>query len=253
MFSIICRLCQMADEQIYSGWKQNKWLTDVLGVQSKVEKLHSVFTQCVRKTLSARRDVDGQHVSCLLDALTATEALSPDEIVSTIVSFIVLGYNRVSTASCSALKELTKQSKSQQIIQKEIMQHTLERPSSLGSFERFLLETLRLYPATAYFSKWITEGVPLNGFFIPPNSSVLVYLRGTALDAQIKNPEKFDMDRANPLGNFGDEILVNNLPMTLVKGLVGNVVQKYQLKEAEVKDAIETGTSSKVLISFASL
>jgi cytochrome P450 len=242
----------MADEQIYSGWKQNKWLRDVLGVQSKVEKLRSVFTQCVRKTLSARRDEDGRHVSCLLDELTAREALSPDEIVSTIVSFIVLGYDRVSSASCVALLSLTKQPSLQQVIQKEIRQHTLDCSKSLRSFDHFLLESQRLYPATSCISKWIKEGVPLDGFFIPPNSSVFVYLRGTGLIAQSENSELLNLDRASSYRN-SEEINTNYLPMTLVKALVGIIVQNYQLKEDKFTADIRFGVPTKVLINIASL
>lgn len=214
MLRLLCRLCQLTDEQFSSGWKRHKWLTSLLGVQSRVEKLHNVFAQCVTRALSERREAEGKHVTCLLDALAASETLSHEEIVSTVVSFIVLGYDRVSSASHLALKELSKQTKTQQAIGKEIKQHTLEHPESLKSFDQFLLDSSVLRPETFCFLKWITIGVPLNGFFIPPNASVLFCLR-----------EKYPGVQS-----------ADNLPHTIVKALVGNVVKSFDLNGYKVGD-----------------
>lgn len=236
----------MADQRIYSGWKQNKWLANVLGEESKVAKQQNVLTQCVKKILNEKRVRNSRDVSCLLDVLVTNEELSQDEIAATVVGFIVLGFDRLASTTCFALIELSKQVEAQEKIRREIgenfpieSQAAIKSLKSLGSF---LLETHRLYPAASVIAKWITEGVALSGFFIPPNSSILLYLSGTARDAQrFSNPEKFDTNRRHLNETFGASSHENNMPMTVMKVLVGNLVKNYQLRRGKEEVKIGSG------------
>lgn len=226
----------MADQRVYSGWKQNEWLLNVLGEKSKVAAYRNVLTQRVKKVLNEKRDKSTRQQSCLLDVLVAGKRLSPEEIASTLVGFIVLGYDRLASTTCFALLEISKHSEIQEGIYNEILKAPLDTTNSL--LDNFLLETQRFYPATSVIKKWITEGVPLNGFFIPPNSSVLLYLNGTSRDVQrFEIPDEFDTHRKNLSDTFGGRRHEANFPMTVMKVLLGNLVKKYQLRmEKETVD-----------------
>lgn len=225
IFSIICRLCQLADQRIYSGWKQNKWFSNVLGEESRVAEHRNVLTERVRKVLNEKRE------SCLLDALLAYEGLSRDDVESTVSGFIVLGYDRLASTVCSAMMQLAMSEATQEQLHRD--------PTSL---ENFLLETQRLYPAITVISKWISEGVALNGYFIPPNTSTLLYLHGTGRDVhRFQSPDQFDMNRKNLAETFGASRHETNVPMTVMKALLGNLVRKYQLRMGKDDIRIDSG------------
>lgn len=241
----------MADQRVYSGWKQNKWLSNVLGEEAKVAKCQNVLTQCVKKALDEKRAGDACGSSCLLDVLLSCEGLGQDEIVSTIVGFVILGYDRLASTAGFALMELAKQSEAQEKIRKEVEQRfplgTIQATTSVKSLEAFLLETQRLYPATSVISKWVTEGVPLNGYFVPPNSSVMFYLQGTSREAQrFNSPDKFDVNRHNLNEIFGPNRHELNMPMTVMKVLVGNLVKKYQLRAEKGDVEIGSGLTMRM-------
>lgn len=241
MFSIICRLCQMADQRVYSGWKQNKWLLNVLGAELKVDKCLSVLTQCVMKVLNEKRDESVRDQGCLLDTFVASAVLTQDEIVSTLVGFILLGYDRLAATTCFALSELSRRSQIQEKIHREINVNSIEAMNSLTTLDCFLQETHRLYPATSVVTKWITQGIPLNGFFIPPSSSIILYLHGTGRDEQrFACPDNFDMNRKNLFNTFGEKTHKPNLPMMVMKALLGNLLKQYRLRQE--KKNIEIGS-----------
>ncbi|CRL08036.1 CLUMA_CG020963, isoform A [Clunio marinus] len=257
IFEAAEKLCQMVDQRICSGWKQYKWLSNVLGEESKMLKQKSILTEWVKMVLQTKRDNRDQNVSCLLDALVANRSLTQDEIVSTIVGFIVLGYDRLASATCSALLELSKQVEVQEKIRKEIRNNAIISTNTSQLLETFLMETQRLYPSVSVVNKWITVGIPLNGFFIPPNSSVLLYLYGIGHDAQrFSNPDECDIYRMNLAETYGINRHEFSMPMTVIKVLVGNLLKKYQLREG--KDKVEIGSGlalrmSGVRISIKSL
>ena len=231
----------MADHCVYSGWKQNKWLLNVLGEELKIEKCLSVLTQCVKKVLNEKRDESVRDQGCLLDALLTSGMLSQDEIVSTLVGFIVLGYDRLSSTTCFALSEFAEKSQIQDEIHREIKLSSMEAVNSMTTLDCFLSETHRLYPATSVVTKWITQGIPLNGFFIPPNSSVILYLHGTGRDEQrFQSPDKFDINRRNLHNIFEGKRYEFNLPMMVMKILLGNLVKKYRF--GTEKDKVEIGS-----------
>lgn len=245
IFSIISRLCQLADRRVYSGWARNKWLSDVLGETSKIAKHRNVFTQYVKEVLTEERDGD---VTCLLDALVY-EGLSEDEIASTLLAFIILGYDRLASTTCFALMELSNQHEALKKIRNEINTQidSVQRLESMKSLESFLLETQRLHPVTSVISKWVTEGIPLCGYFIPPNTSVQLYLYGTGRDAyQFSAPEKFDMNRKNLNQVFGankrDE---GSVPMTIMKSLVAHLCVNYQFKMEKENVAVGSGLTMR--------
>lgn len=197
----------------------------MLGEESRVAKHRNVLTERVRKVLNEKRE------SCLLDALLAYEGLSRDDVESTVSGFIVMGYDRLASAVCSALMQLAKNDSIQEKLHRE--------PKSL---ENFLLETQRLHPAVSVISKFIEEGVPLNGYFIPPNTSVLLYLHGTGRDVQrFQSPDQFDMNRKNLAETFGASKHETNVPMTVMKALLGNLVRKYQLRMGKEDIRIDSG------------
>lgn len=239
----------MADQRVYSGWKQNKLLLNVLGEELKVGKCLNVLTQCVKKVLNEKRDESGaRNQCCLLDSLLVCETLSQDEIVSTVLGFIVLGYDRLSSTICFALLEVLKQSQAQVKIYREIKANSIETVNSLTTLDCILRETQRVYPATSVVTKWITQGIPLEGFFIPPNSSVLLYLYGTGRDEKrFQNPDNFNMNRENPCDTFGGKRHHQpNLPMTVMKILLGNLVKKYHLISGKDDVAVGSGVTLRL-------
>lgn len=231
IFSIICRLCQMADQRIYSGWKQNKWFSNVLGEESKVAKHRNVLAERVRKVLNEKRE------SCLLDALLTREGLSQDEVESTVSGFIVLGYDRLASTLCFAIMQLSQNLEAQERIYREFTKN-----HGSEALQSFMLEVQRLFPATPVISKFINEGVALNGYFIPPNTSVLLYLSGTGRDVhRFQLPDQFDMNRKNLAESFGASRLEKNVPMTVMTVLLGNLVRKYQLRMGKEDVRIGSG------------
>jgi cytochrome P450 len=252
IFSIISRLCQMADHRIYSGWRQNKWLLDVLGEQSKVRCFQNVFTQCVKKVLNEKRDESGRDVSCLLEALVANKELSQDDIASTLTCFIILGYDRLATTLCFSLLELAKQTPVQHNIRHEVEKSTpiksFAQLMSLKALGNFVNEIHRLYPAVSCIPKWITVGIPLEGHFIPPNSSVFVYLNGTGRDAQrFDRPDHFNADRENLTETFGGKNHLDiNLPSTLMKVQLANLVKRYSFSAQKGEVEIGNGLSLRL-------
>lgn len=232
----------MADQRVYSGWKQNKWLLNVLGEDLKVGKCLNVLTQCMKKVLNEKRDESTGDQGYLLDALLTCEMLSQYEIASTLVVFIVLGYDRLASTTCFALKELSIQTQTQQKILREIKVNTAEALSLLKTLECFLNETKRIYPATSVVTKWITQGIPLNGFFIPPNSSVILYLHGTGREEhRFQSPDNFDMKRTNLCDTFGGKRHEPDLPMTVMMVLLRNLIERFQLSADKGRVEIGSG------------
>lgn len=237
----------MADQRVYSGWKQNKWLLNVLGEESQVRKCLNVFTQNVKQVLNEKRDERARDQGYLLDALLTSETLSQDEIVSTLVGFIVLGYDRLSSSTCLALTELSKQSQIQEKIHREIKVNSVEAVNSLTMLDCFLQEAQRLYPATSLVTKRISQGIPLSGFFIPPNSSVILYLHEIGREAErFQNPNKFDMNRKNLCDTFGGKSYKPNLPMTIMKILLGYLIKNYRLSTDKKNAEIGSGITLRV-------
>jgi cytochrome P450 len=112
-------LLQMADQRVYSGWKQNKLFRNVLGEESKVEKHKKALAKCVKKVLDEKRAANWEKsrtTQCLLDELMTIERFSEEEIATTLEAFIVLGYDRLSASTCSALLELSQREKVQETI-----------------------------------------------------------------------------------------------------------------------------------------
>jgi cytochrome P450 len=209
----------------------------VLGEESKVTRHQNVIIQCVKKVLNERREKirSNDDASCLLDALLAYEDLCDEKIASTVAGFILMGFDRLASTTCFALLELSKQFEVQMKISREIDGNvqiaSLEAVKSMKVLENFLLETQRLYPATSVVSKWITEGIALNGYFVPQNTSVLLYLNGTGRDYQrFNNPDQFDVTRKNLAETFGSNQTDFDVPMAVMKVLVGNLLKKYQMR-----------------------
>lgn len=217
---------------MYSGWRQNKWLLNVLGEESKVESCQNVLTRCVKKVLNEKRAEGTRETSCLMDVLVSSEEFDENTIASTLSAFIVLGYDRLSSATTFALMELSKQTEAQETIYRQA------KVNSSEMLDNFVLETQRLYPSTSVIIKWISEGVPLNGYFIPPESSLLIYLNGTGRDAnRFLNPDDFDVSRKNlQIGIFGGNLSEISLPTTIMKVVLGIIVKKFQLSIGKERD-----------------
>lgn len=228
----------------YSGWKSNKWLLNMFGEESKVAKLQRVFTLHMMTILTEKRDGS---VRGLLDVLTADEGFGKDATIATLVGFIILGYDRLASACISALEEMPRQIVAQVRVRKEVVKsfpiNSMEAIEKLKVLENFILESQRLYPATPIIATTTSEGIPLDGFFIPPNISVLLYLQGTGRDSRFINPEEFDLNRNNSNEAFGVNSLASDIPMTILKIVLGNLVKKYKMIPA--KENAETSGRAK--------
>lgn len=238
---------------MYSGWKQNKWLRNVLGEESAVDKCRNEFAELLRQALNEKRDKRVGGVKCLLDFLLDDGKLSQEEIVSTLAGFIILGYDRLSSSTCLALIELARNTNIQQQIRKEI-KVPIESTQPMKSLENFILQTQRAHPAVPVMSKRITEGIPLRGFFIPPDSSVLLYLEGMGRDAK-RFPDS-NGNRENLGDTFGGQRHELNLPMTVMKAVLGNLIAKYRLEmekeNVEMGCGVSRRLSGGVRVSFKS-
>lgn len=233
LISVICRLSQMTG-QTYAGWTQNKWLSNVLGVKSKVAKCQRVYTQCVETILNEKRDEIAQAPSCLLDALISRDEVTVEEISATLLGFIVLGYDRLSTAVCSSFAEIARHKEIRTTVCNEINENhpidSTEKVDKLMSLHKLLLEMQRLHPSPAYITKWIETGVPLNGFFLPPCSSILLYLNGVGRDQRFQHPDNFSLTRQDAIDTFGGRRQEFDFPLTVMKVLLGNLLKSYQFE-----------------------
>lgn len=233
---IAFRLCELADQRMYSGWKQSKWLRGALGEELKFVNYRKTFVECVQKVIDERRD---SNINCLLDVLLADEELSQTEIVSTVIGFIVLGYDRLSSSTCLALADLASRSEIQKIVREEIKQNESKKSPLL---ESLILESQRLRPAVPLIAKWMTVGVPLVGFYIPPESSVFLYLSGTSRDAnQYPKPDNFDINRTN----LSEQRNEKSLSTTITKAVVESLVTKYRLKVDNENVEVGSGITAR--------
>lgn len=190
-----------------------------------MEKHRKVLDECVKKVLNEKRAAG--HSNSLLDMLVADEKLNYEEVSATLVAFIVLGFDRLSTATCFALKELSRDKKTFNTIRQEIGDkrlNTFETLKSIKMLESFLSETHRL--PTIF--KHTTVGIPLNGFFIPPDTSVLLYVQGTGRDPQrLKNPDSCDASCKN-LSVDGYQM---DVPMMLTAVFICFFVRNYKFMD----------------------
>lgn len=222
----------MADQRIFCGWKQNKFLRRVFGEEWKFANYRKSFAECVKKVIDERCDDNSRADSCLLDVLITDGRLNQTEIISTLIGFIVLGYDRLSSSTCLALLDLAKRDNIQENIFDEIKQfESNEDHSSMPLLEGLILESQRLRPAVPLITKWTNVGIPLVGFFVPAESSVLLYLNGTSRDANhFTNPDNFDINRTKLGKAFGSNQNEQSLPMTFTKTVLENLVKRYRLK-----------------------
>lgn len=221
LFYIKFSLCQLADQRSYSGWRQSTLLLNLMGEHAK---WHGAYSKLI-KAISEDSD-QKSGIPSLLDTLKQ-ENLNDDQCYATTAAFIVLGYDRLATSVTCALMELSKSQENTKIILNEIKSNNSEngiKLNALSSLNELLTETQRFHPATSIISKWITDCVPLNGYFIPPNTSVLIYLYGTGRINT--NTDKFDMMRRDQLDIYGG---VDSLPMTITKAIVAHVINSFHL------------------------
>lgn len=187
----------------------------MLGEQSKMEKHRKVLDGCVREVLNKKRATN----STLLDMLVANEELTYEQVSATVVAFIVLGFDRLSIATCLALRELSRDKKLVEQFQKT------DSIESMKPLESFLSECHRLHPTTPIISKHITKGVPLDRFFIPPDTSCLLF--DTGRDQQrFKDADNFDVNQ-----NLSNRM---NVPMMLTAAVISSLVRKYKLMTDKV-------------------
>jgi len=209
----------MADQRCCSGWKQYNLLRQFVGEEKKFAAFYGVLSESVMKAIEEKRsNHKRQEVACMLDVLVADESLTGSEIASTLIDFVLLGFDRISSIVSFALLELFRSHSSQQ-----------QQKASVD-LDSFLMEVLRFYPAPAIICKFIAEGVPLSGYFIPPQTTVLVNLLGTGRDPQRhQHPDKFDIHRKQLA--YGDRRFGSNaLPLSIAKALIGQLLGKHQFR-----------------------
>jgi cytochrome P450 len=98
-----------------------------------------------------------------------------EDSAALIAAFIILGYDRFSSIFTILVKEIAKNGHLQDEIQQEIKASGRKFLQS-QKLSNFINEMMKNHPVTPVVKKSLEFGVPLNGFFIPPNTNVFLYL-----------------------------------------------------------------------------
>lgn len=211
----------MADYRITSGWMQSSLIRTITGENSRFHSAYSRITQIIAAHLASTADKAVAY-SVYDDILASCPGTDPVPLIAT---FILLGFDRFSIAFTNLLMELAQDSQLQDEICQEIREHQRYFLKS-DKLTNFVQQQLPAHPIISAVTKSLPTAVPLNGFFIPPENGVLLFLNN--LDSHRKLME-------DSMAAFDD-----CLTMNLMRIFVGEFVVrfKFQLKESK---AMEVG------------
>ncbi|XP_056647982.1 cytochrome P450 4C1-like [Diorhabda sublineata] len=173
----------------------------------------------------------------LLNAKITKNLIDDEGIKDEVNTFMFEGHDTTATAISWILRQLTIYSQYQDILYQEIIevlgedgkQPELQDLNELKILERFIKETLRLYPSVPVISRFLDEDVVLNGYTVPKEASIDIWIYDIHRNPKYwTDPEKFDPDRFLP------ENCVNRHPFAYVPFSAGPrncIGQKFAMLE----------------------
>jgi hypothetical protein len=218
------RLTKLADELVYSGLKQSAIIRSLLLDNAKHAKSRANFIMHIRDSLTTDNNLTANSVFKVL------MQQHPQANAATFIAiFIILGYDRFSVAFTSMVLELAKDAELQEQLCSEIRANG-RYFMTCANLERFLVAQMAKIPVTPVAVKVHDVGVPLDGFFVPPNTGTLLYLQNQATYERL-------------MGDGTRECMT----MNLMKLFVGEFVVRcrFQLDEGKGGDGVGCGMSMR--------
>lgn len=206
----------MADSRIYSGPIQSSILRTITGEERRFISARNRISQIISTHLKST-DTKAVSYSVYDDICARFPDIDPSPLIET---FVLLGYDRFSIAFTNMIIELSKNSELQDEICSEIREHQRNFIKS-AKLHKFLMEQLPTHPIMPVVTKTTQAGVPLTGYFIPPNTGVLLYL---------ENLESHGKLMENSMSKF-DECMT----MNLMKIFVGEFIVRFKFQIKETK------------------
>ncbi|KAG5666535.1 hypothetical protein PVAND_014555 [Polypedilum vanderplanki] len=214
-------LTSLTDEFIYSGLKQSTIIRKLLFNDTKFSKSRANFIKHIEGSLSMENNLIENSVFKVLK-----QQNSHIDAATFITIFIILGYDRFSVAFTSLILELAIDSELQEELCKEIRENK-RYFMTCKNLEKFLIAKMVKIPVTPIAVKRIKNGIPLKGFFIPPNVDVLLFLQN--------------------IDTYGQLIkeMNENMTMSLMKLFVGEFVVrcKFQFEKEKNEEKFGCGMS----------
>ncbi|KAI2474296.1 hypothetical protein C4B38_000364 [Diabrotica virgifera virgifera] len=197
----------------------------------------------------------------LLNAKISKGIIDDQGIKDEVNTFMFEGHDTTATAISWVLRQLAIHSEYQDQIYEEIIsvlgdtqkQPDLNDLNELKVMERFIKETLRLFPAVPLIARSLDEDIELNGYLVPKEATVDVLIYDIHRNPKYwPEPEKFDPDRFLP------ENCVNRHPFAYVpfsagprncigqrfamfemKAIICGIMQNFSVKLADKNEKVE--------------
>jgi len=206
----------MADSRIYSGLMQSSIIRTIFGEERRFHSARNRISQIISTHLKST-DAKAVSYSVYDDICARFPNIDPSPLIE---AFVLLGYDRFSIAFTNMIIELSKNAELQDEICSEIRENQRNFMKST-KLHNFLVQQLPAHPIMPVVTKITKTGVPLTGYFIPPNTGVLLYLEN--LDSHGKLME-------NSMSKF-DECMT----MNLMKIFVGEFIVRFKFQMKETK------------------
>ncbi|KAI2473977.1 hypothetical protein C4B38_000071 [Diabrotica virgifera virgifera] len=200
----------------------------------------------------------------LLNAKLSKGIIDDQGIKDEVNTFMFEGHDTTATGISWILRQLATHSEYQDQIYEEIItvlgdaqkQPDLNDLNELKVMERFIKETLRLFPPVPYIARTLDEDIELNGYLIPKEASIDIWIYDIHRNPKHwPEPEKFDPDRFLP------ENCVNRHPFAYVpfsagprncigqrfamyemKAIICGIMQNFSVKLADKNEKVEIMT-----------
>ncbi|XP_072390792.1 cytochrome P450 4C1-like [Diabrotica undecimpunctata] len=175
----------------------------------------------------------------LLNAKISKGIIDDQGIMDEVNTFMFEGHDTTATGLSWALRQLAIHTEYQDQIYEEIItvlgdakkQPDLNDLNELKVMERFIKETLRLFPAVPIISRMLDEDTELNGYLVPKEAPIDIWIYDIHRNPKYwPEPEKFDPDRFLP------ENCVNRHPFAFVpfsagpRNCIGQRFAMYEMK-----------------------
>ncbi|CAG9837629.1 unnamed protein product [Diabrotica balteata] len=175
----------------------------------------------------------------LLNAKISKGIIDDQGIKDEVNTFMFEGHDTTATGLSWALRQLAIHKEYQDQIYEEIIsvlgdaqkQPDLNDLNELKVMERFIKETLRLFPAVPLIARTLDEDIELNGHLIPKEATIDIWIYDIHRNPKYwPEPEKFDPDRFLP------ENCVNRHPFAFVpfsagpRNCIGQRFAMYEMK-----------------------
>ena len=207
----------MADQRICSGWMQSSLIRGIIGENGRFNSAKNAISKIIAAHV-ASSDAKATEYSVYDDICKKFPNIDPVPFVET---FVILGFDRFSIAFTNMIMDLAKDAELQDEICKEIREHKRYFMKSEKLYN-YVIQQLPLHPIISVLTKIIPTGIQLNGFFIPPYQSTLIYLQN--LDSHSKLME-------SSMAKFNECLTLN-----LMRIFVGEFVVRFKFQLKESKD-----------------